>query len=89
MMNVSEAIQLLAPFHVAQLVCVINNSDQTVTGQLSTGHPEYPFIAVDHDQVMLNDILEVIEALAGNIPASCFNLFEGYTDQNDLTIWAA
>ena len=77
MMNVTEAIQLLAPFHNAQLVCVIHNSDGTVTGQLSTSHPVIPFIAVNHNQVMLEDVLEVIEALADNVPAYCpsINLF--------------
>ena len=86
MMNVTEAIQLLAPFHNAQLVCVINNSDGTQTGQLSTSCPELPFLAVDHDQVMLDDVLEVIEALAN---PTGFNLFSDYAATNDLNIWAA
>lgn len=85
MMNVTEAIELLAPFHNAQLVCVIRNSDQTVTGQLSTGCAELPFIAVNHSQVMLEDVLEVIEALTGNVPA-CFNLFNNY-DQVELSLF--
>lgn len=88
MMLLSEAIELLAPFHNAQLVCVIRNSDNTVSAQLSTGCAELPFIAVNHSQVMLEDVLEVIEALAGNVPAS-INLFQDYAATNDLNIWAA
>ena len=92
MMNVAEAIELLAPFHNAQLVCVIRNTDGTVTGQLSTSCPELPFIAVNHNQVMLDDVLEVIEALANPNQASCFNLFADHDACSAVdmsNIWAA
>lgn len=79
MMNVTEAIELLAPFHNAQLVCVIHNEDGTITGQMSTGCETIPLIAVDHNQVHLEELLEVIEASA-NPSSATINLFNTEDD---------
>jgi len=58
-MNVSEAIELLAPFHNAVLFC--NN------GQLSTGLETIPSIEVNDGMVHADDVYEVIDEYTNSI----------------------
>lgn len=60
-MNYLQAIKLLSAYHVAQLVAAYK-TESGITGQLSTGLVDLPFIPVNDSQVSAADLFEVLEA---------------------------
>lgn len=64
-MNVSEAIELLAPYHTAKVVCATRFGG-TITGQLSTGNADYPFIDVIDSMVDAQAVYTAIELHEAN-----------------------
>lgn len=56
-----QAISLLLPYHAAQLVAAIK-TESGITGQLSTGLADFPFIPVNDSLVCAADVFEVLDA---------------------------
>lgn len=65
-MDLNEAIRLLTPYHTPKLVCV-SLYDNLVSGQLSTGSLETPFIDVVDSMVSAEDIYDVISQHTDNL----------------------
>lgn len=61
MMNLTEAIQLLNPFHRPQVVCVVHKDNGSFDAQLTTGNPDIPTIAINDGMVTAEDVFEVID----------------------------
>ena len=55
-----NAIQLLAPYHTALVTCIVRKQN-SFDAQLSTGHPDLPFIAVNDGEVSASDLMEVLD----------------------------
>ncbi len=62
-MNYKQAINLLYPFHNAKLVAVYV-TETGLNGQLSTGLADQPFISVNDNQIIADDLYDVLELWA-------------------------
>ena len=60
-MHFNQAIILLAQSHNARLVAHYA-TESGIQGQLSTGLPDQPFIAVNDSQVCADDVFSILEA---------------------------
>lgn len=66
-MNYLKAIKLLAPYHIGKLTCI--NPDSTPgkpTGQLSTGHADFPFLSVNDGMVCSDDLYTILDLHSQN-----------------------
>ncbi len=68
MMNLAEAISLLTPFHIPQVICVVHKASGKFDAQLTTGNPDTPTIAINDSMVTAEDVFEAIDSHTSNSP---------------------
>lgn len=60
-MNLINAINLLAPFHICAITCIVRKDNGKFDAQLSTGQPDCPFIPISDSMVLPSDVLEILD----------------------------
>ncbi len=62
-MNVKLAIEIISQFtdNLPTPVCVVVNENGMINGQLPTGLPTNPFIPINDNNVLEDDVLDVVD----------------------------
>ena len=89
-MHYRKAIATLIEFNhnlKPSLIFVVHKDDGTVDGQIQTGIPTHPLIAVNNSIVCESDLMEVLEYIDCPIPAFQSTNDQTYSFFDEYDVW--